>query len=142
MSARHESPNWKGYSCGHPWYYFLGGPILSLRQIRTDAESAKFGGYRRDQIEHMENMAEPKRSQERRKLISETKASLAKDISRYRQCVRDLRHARLLEISGDYDGRSCRDIDVSMSLKVSHIFNEFCHLKMLDEAPQQFDLFG
>jgi len=129
----------EGYDPTHPWYYFLGGPIPSLKQIRAYAEGAEFQGYRRDEILALKNMTEPRRSQQHRQILEGTVEALSKDIKRYRECVRELRIEQ--RHCTPTDG-GCRDIDVSMGLKVAHIFNGFSNLKMLQEAPQQFDLFG
>ena len=68
-------------------------------------------------------------------------AELTKDISRYRQCVFQLRKLKDAEDIPETPS-CCSDIHVAMSLKHNHIYNGFAHLALLDELPaQQGDLF-
>ena len=132
----------KGYSPTHSWYFYLGGPIPTLKQIQTYAQSKPHGHYIDYQISELDRMDEPKRSQKRHALVLQITNDLRNDISRYRECVRTLHKERQKEIGLDRMSRCCRDIDVSVSLKVAHIFNGFSNLHLLQDVPQQFDLFG
>lgn len=134
-------PSHQGYNVGHPWYYFLGGAIPTPKQIRADAEISGYKGYREADIEAAHVKPEPKRSASLRMIREDVKMRLSRDISRYREVVRDLRAYR----SGDTDRNhmGCAEVHMSMSLKYAHIYNGFAHLHMLDNLPnQQIDLFG
>lgn len=142
MSAPARLQPHEGYDFTHPWYYYLGGPIPKLSQIKNDVECSKQSYSPLLDIEALQRYSEPKRSQERGKLAQRIKADLAKDITRFRECVRELRATRKNDRSPTSMTRACRDIDVSVSLKVAHIYNGFLKLQLLQDIPQQFDLFG
>ena len=42
--------NLTGYNFGHPWYYVLGGEILSPKQIRADVSAGNYQGYMAEEI--------------------------------------------------------------------------------------------
>lgn len=132
----------EGYDPTHPWYYYLGGPIPTLKQIRAHAQREAYGSRAYSQIEALDRMQEPKRSKERNELLAWITFSLHRDISRYRECVRALHDARKKENEQTHMEPSCREVDVSMSLKVAHIFHGFTQLEQLQRVPQQIDLFG
>jgi len=131
-----------GYDAGHPWYYLLGNPVLSLKQIRNKAIAGAYRGYMSDDIHLAARKAEPQRSIALRKFRLAILEQLANDISHYRKCVFNLRTYQ------DREGINpnpsiCDDIHVAVSLKHNHIYNDFAHLACLDELPnQQGDLFG
>ena len=142
MSAPARLQPHEGYDFTHPWYYYLGGPIPKLQQLRDFAEANLRVQLLEDKIKGINRVSEPNRSQQLQQLILWTGDGLRHDIARYRECVRELRNARRKEIGRTDMTRSCRDIDVSMSLKVSHLCNGFSNLHLLQDVPQQFDLFG
>lgn len=133
-------PAHEGYNVGHPWYYFLGGAVPTLNQIRTDAIVSGYMGYRKADIETAHAKSEPKRSSLLRTIRKDIKLRLSNDISRYREVVRDL-HAYQSGYT-DRNHISCTEVHMSMSLKYAHIYNGFAHLHTLDNLPnQQIDLF-
>lgn len=133
-------PPHQGYNVGHPWYYFLGGKVPTLKQIRTDAQTSGYCGYRKADIESARGLAEPKRSARLRYIKEDVKLRLTSDISRYREVVRDLQAYRAGDTNRNHMG--CAEVHTSMSLKYAHIYNGFAHLHMLDDLPdQQIDLF-
>jgi len=86
--------------------------------------------------------AEPKRSEDLRKIRAKVIDDLYSDISRYRQVTFKLRAHRRDSTTNDLEAISCDDIHVSMSLKHAHIYNGFAHLNTLDNlSQQQGDLF-
>ncbi len=137
-----ESHEHRGYNPGHPWYYFLGGRPRRPREILEATRQSGYQGYAREDIKAAHAMAEPKRSETLRTMRDKFKADLVRDISRYRECVRQLR-------KGDWkipDGSevvSSGDIHTALSLKHNHMVNNFAHLILLDELlAKQADLFG
>jgi hypothetical protein len=130
------------YSAGHPWYYFLGGTILTPRQILEDTRTSGYKGYLRDDIAAIDKKSEPIRSDKLRQIRAETIKKLKSDLSRYRQCALQLhRHSKTeLPINAVM---SCNDIHTAISLKHNHLVNGFAHLITVDDLfNRQGDLFG
>ena len=129
------------YDAGHPWYYLLGNPALSLKQIRDNAIASAYRGYMSDDIYAAAKKAEPHRSTALSKFRNAILDQLAKDISQYRKCVFKLRTYQ--DRCGiNPNATVCDDIHVAVSLKHNLIYNVFAHLACLDELPnQQGDLF-
>ncbi|MEL6170523.1 MAG: hypothetical protein AAFR02_00720 [Pseudomonadota bacterium] len=131
----------QGYSAGHPWYYFLGGEVLSVKAIKKEAQSDDYGGYLFDRIEAIGRKAEPQRTHSIGEMREKLHADLSRDISIYRRCVCELRQYR--KDNPEPLGSCCAEIHTSMSLKHNHIYNGFANLKTLEALPeQQLDLFG
>lgn len=134
-----EQITYHGYNASHPWYYVRGGSVLSPRTILEMTRGSQYRGYKREYIQKADNMEEPKRSEELRRLRETCLAEIKDDISIYRRCVRELsayRETGCKELD-------CKDVHVSMSLKVSHLTNDFAHLIWLDDLLSvQADLFG
>lgn len=131
----------EGYNPGHPWYYFLGGRPKRLREILEATRSSAYQGYARDDIAAADAMAEPKRSETLRTMRAKFEADLRQDISRYRECVREL-HRSDWQLPEQGKVSVCGDIHTALSLKHNHMANNFGHLIYLDELlSQQRDLF-
>jgi len=77
--------NQTGYNFGHPWYYVLGGRILSPKQIRAEVSAGNYQGYMAEEINAVDNKPEPQRSEALRSFKVKFLKDLAEDISRYRQ---------------------------------------------------------
>lgn len=126
------------YNNGHPWYYVLGGKVLSIRDIWEEVNlDNRKGGYNRYEIKKAFGNSEKLRA-----LKVKTVARLKSDISRYRQCVFELHRYR--KSLTENHNPVCEDVHVSVSLKVSHIYNELANLKYIEELlsyqPDLFDL--
>lgn len=130
----------RGYSAGHPWYYFLGGDIPPIRAIRADVLAGAYRGYLADHIAGLSTKSEPKRSADIRKLRETIVSDLRADMSRYRQCACALRARR--QSQGDAAENICDERHTAISLKFNHIVNGFANLRTLDALPLQADLFG
>ena len=131
-----------GYSIGHPWYYVLGGPVPTLKQIRALAIRLEYRGYMEADILAASKKPEPKRSETLRAIRRKVLEDLRRDISRYRKLARELRRYRR-ECPQDPEDYQCAEIHTGMSLKVAHLYNDFAHLNYLDTLPQQQgDLFA
>lgn len=131
-----------GYSAGHPWYYVLGGDIPTLKQIQAQVIASGYRGYLAEDLRQIDSMSEPKRSEKLRNWQSVFRKDLKEDISQYRKMVRDLRQDCIDHVEQEKP-TDCRDIHVSMSLKNSHLSNDFAHLHFLDELlGKQLDLFA
>lgn len=131
----------RGYNASHPWYYLLGGAVPTLKQIRSHAEIKSNRGYLADEIDAAHAKQEPKRSAALRKIKAEVVDGLNKDISCYREVVREL---RTYQRDHRFDDKPsvCAEVHTSMGLKFAHIYNGFAHLKALDDLPnQQMELF-
>jgi hypothetical protein len=130
-----------GYSPGHPWYYVLGGPRLTLKQIKAYAGSRDYRGYMAEDIDRAAARPEPQRSAALREIREKVIEDLTRDVAIYRRCVRELaQYRKATEITEAEP--VCASIHTSMSLKFCHIQNCFAHLKALDELPaQQMELF-
>lgn len=133
---------WHNYGNGHPWYYFLGGPIVPLKELRTEAERSDRGGYLREEIEQLDGKSEPHRTVQLRQLKEGVATSLGRDLSRYREVVRELRQYRQLNaIPREF--RGCDAVHTAMSLKVCHLWNGFANLHAINQClNRQGDLFG
>jgi hypothetical protein len=130
-----------GYCSGHSWYYLLGNPILTPKQIMQAAKASNYRGYRREEIETAAAKPEPQRSEALRTIRQQLKEELRKDISGYRQCALQL-HRHLKKNGFDPSPTVCEDVHTNISLKHNQIYNGFAHLALLDELPeQQQDLF-
>lgn len=131
----------KGYSAGHPWYYFLGGAVPKLKDIKEAVYAGGYEGYLADDIKAIAKKPEPQRSRAIREMRQNLIDNLRRDISMYRRCVRKLRQHRATNTKAVE--ASCAEVHTSMSLKHNHIYNGFANLKTLDVLPeQQLDLFG
>lgn len=131
-----------GYSVGHPWYYLLGGDILSPKEILADVIESDFQGYLTDDIDKLNRKAEPRRSAELRALKQKVKAGLFCSLSRYRELAGHVRNYRL-RYGIDPEGARCRDMHTNIGLKYNHICHDFAHLITLDDLlNRQGDLFG
>ena len=130
-----------GYHAGHPWYYLLGGDIPMPKQILNLVKIGDYQGYAAADIKAADERHEPKRSAELRKFQQKFKQDLQQDISRYRQVVRELRKERA-ENPPQEPFQCCNDVHTAMSLKFSHLINDFAHLVYLDDLlSRQADLF-
>jgi hypothetical protein len=131
----------QGYSSGHSWYYHLGGAPLFPKQIREETRASGYRGYARDDIEDAGRLAEPKRSQMLRGFQARFRDDLRRDLSRYRECVRNLRLYRVKHTGAPIEP-VCDGVHVAISLKHNHLVNDFAHLIWLDELlSRQRDLF-
>lgn len=130
------------YCPGHPWYYFLGGKVLTPKQILQSVIQTKYSGYDRDNIAKADQKPEPQRSELLRKLRLKFLNDLKRDLSIYRAVVRKLHAHRKLPSIEQGSVPRCDDVDVAMSLKHNHLFNDFAHLYKIDMLlAQQPDLF-
>ncbi|MEO9827647.1 MAG: hypothetical protein ABJF50_24895 [Paracoccaceae bacterium] len=129
------------YGAGHPWYYLLGGTVPTLKEIREEAHASGYKGYLAADIEAIGRKQEPQRSAATKTKRQKLEDELRKDISRYRECARELRTHRVAD--SDVKQPACSDIHTAISLKHNHIYNGFANLKTLESLPeQQLDLFG
>ncbi|VVT28133.1 hypothetical protein [Hoeflea sp. EC-HK425] len=131
-----------GYQAGHPWYYYLGGRIPRLKEIRDAVIQSGYRGYMAERIDTLEALPEPRRSEKLRTLRDDVRAELYRDIRRYRVVARALRSYRH-EQATTSPGHSCDDVHTAMSLKYAHIYNGLAHLHVLDALlGKQPDLFA
>jgi hypothetical protein len=130
------------YSTGHPWYYLLGGRILTLKQIREATRYSQYHGYMRDDIAALDKLSEPRRSAKLRSLRVKVIADLRRDISGYRKRALELHRYRVCHPVPSQP-ISAADIHTNISLKHNHLVNDFAHLIYLDDLlGKQGDLFG
>jgi len=129
-----------GFCSGHPWYYLLGNPVLTPKQIKEEAKASTYRGYRQEEIEAAAAKPEPQRSEALRSIRQRLWDELRKDISGYRQCALQL-HRHHEKNGFDPSPTVCDDVHTNICLKHNHIYNGFAHLAFLDELPEQQDLF-
>lgn len=131
-----------GYGAGHPWFYFLGGPVLTPKEIRAEVKYTGYRGYLAEDICIADRKPEPHRSKALRELRAEVRRMLGEDISRYRKVARELHAYRREHAHVEVLPSSSADVHTAISLKHNHIYNDFAHLLRLDEAlSKQRDLF-
>lgn len=134
--------NRNGYSPGHPWFYVLGGPVLPPSVIRAEVVNCNYRGHMERDISRIDALAEPKRSEELRKLREKVLADYRRDLAGYRKAARDL-HAFRREHPEAVDEPFHDSVHTALSLKHNHLFNDFAHRIVLDELLSvQPDLFG
>lgn len=137
-----KTENLTSYNFGHPWYYVLGGKILSPKQIRAEVSAGNYQGYMAEEITAVDNKQEPYRSEALRAFKAKFLNDLAEDISRYRQIACAIRRDRV-ENPVFIEPDSCADNHTDISLKYAHIYNDFAHLNYIEDLlAQQGDLFG
>jgi len=130
----------QGYSAGHPWYYFLGGAVPKLKEIRASVNVDRYEGYLASDIKAIASKAEPQRTRAINAMRHKLNDDLKRDISIYRRLVRELQQYRTEH--PEATGACCAEIHTSMSLKHNHIYNGFANLKTLASLPeQQLELF-
>jgi hypothetical protein len=140
MSRQQEQSSPNTYSPGHPWFYLLGGRVLTPKEIKKSVRASDYKGWRADELKKLEAKAEPQRSQGLRKLRAVVIAELADDLSRYRQVALDLYRYRRRTAGQELP---CHGVHTSASLKHNHLYNDFAHLNAIDDLlAQQPDLFG
>ena len=127
----------RAYGAGHPWYYLLGGAVLTPKQIKANVIRSGYKGYLGEKI-----AAEPQRSQALKQFRARAMEELKRDISGYRRRALELHRYRaanpLLERP-----TCCADIHTNISLKHNHLVNDFAHLITIDVLLKvQGDLFG
>ncbi len=128
-----------GYSAGHPWYYLLGGKRPTLKQISAYAERFEKRGYRVEEIDAAHRLPEPKRTAALSKIRAEIMDGLRRDMSGYRRAVRNLSAYRKAN-QPEASPKICDDVHVAVSLKFSHLLNDFIHLQKLGSIPSQLSL--
>ena len=99
----------RGYCAGHPWYYFLGGDIPTIKAIRVCAISSDYEGYLAEGIHHLSKRPEPRRSHDLKAMRCKIEADLRDDIGQYRQCAMELRVHRRTANGAENKG-CCEDI--------------------------------
>ena len=140
MSRQQEQNSPNTYSPGHPWFYLLGGRVLTPKEIKKSVRASDYKDWRADELEKLEAKAEPQRSQDLRKLRATVLAELADDLSRYRQVALELHRYRRRTAGQELP---CHAVHTSASLKHNHLFNDFAHLIAIDDLlAQQPDLFA
>ncbi len=121
----------QGYWPSHPWYYFLGGPIVMPRAIKALATSADCHGYRAHEINEADRLAEPKRSRKLDAIERDVLAQLRADLSRYRMLAHRLRLRRSAKGLSD-NPATCDDLDMSLSIVFSHVYNGYARIAALE----------
>jgi hypothetical protein len=130
------------YNAGHPWYYLLGGRVLSPKQIKASVERSLYQGYLADYIASADKKSEPHRSKALRDLRAGAAHQLRRDLSGYRRRVLELHRYRATSPLTE-PPTCCAEIHTNISLKHNHLYNDFAHLITIDALlSMQTDLFG
>lgn len=131
-----------GYGAGHPWYYLLGGAVLSPKQIRDNVRQSGYRGYLLDEITAAGNKPEPQRSRALRQLHTRAVEAFRQDMSGYRRCALQLHRYRAANPM-DVCPTRCDNIHTAIGLKHNHLVNDLAHLITIDAMlTVQADLFG
>lgn len=142
VMTQHFDPTHCGYSAGHPWYYLLGGAVLTPKQIKEKVRRSGYGGYLTDYIAAADKKPEPQRSQALKQFRARAFAELKRDINGYRRRAFELHRYRAANDIPDRPS-CCADIHTNISLKHNHLVNDFAHLITIDALLEvQGDLFG
>lgn len=134
-----------GYNSGHPWYYRLGGEILTVEQIKTKASDGRtIPHFVQMYYAKLDMMEEPKRSASIQQEIDALERGLRKDVARYLECVTEINRLRTVCGPEPYDWikQTYNEPTTSISLKHNHI--SYCAAKItaLKSLKRQGDLFG
>lgn len=141
MSSENQPYRIRGYGPGHPWYYILGGAVLSPKQIRAEVIRRGYRGCSVYDIDKADAKSEPQRSEQLRRIRAKAKEALRNDLSRYREVARELHQHRKQLQHGEHEPQ-CENVHTSMSLKHNHIYNDFAHIVTIDALlARQQDLF-
>lgn len=139
---KHRTFSYEDYNTGHPWYYFLGGSVPSIKEIQNDARQSKYQGYRRDDIRAADSKSGPTRTAALRAIQSDVVIEVKRNIAGYRKRALELHRHRAANALPDKPV-VCDNIHTNISLKHNHLFNDFAHLITLDDLlSKQGDLFG
>lgn len=127
------------YPPSHSWHYVLGGSVRTPKQILKDVKTSNFQSYKKAEFDQASKLAEPERSAKLRQLTDHVKGELQRDLSCYREVALRLRRDRLRD-HGKSAVAVCSDLNVSVSLKHNHIYNNFAHpiyLESLDKGQKE-----
>lgn len=111
-----------GYNSSHPWYYKLGGRILSPAEIAAEVEHELGTTGDFTMVEKLDQMNEPRRSNKIRKAIEQLQQSQQQNVERYHEVTEQLTYER--ERPGPYEWdkrRMWSDPTTAVSLKHNHI---------------------
>jgi hypothetical protein len=132
----------RAYGAGHPWYYLLGGAVLTPKQIKANVIRSGYKGYLGEEIAATDRKPEPQRSQALKKFRARAMEELKRDISGYRRRALELHRYRAANPIPESPA-CCADIHTNISLKHNHLVNDFAHLITIDALLEvQGDLFG
>ena len=133
--------NKTGYSQSHPWYYVLGGRVLSPAEIQASVELNAYSAAISEDILKIAKRLEPQRSEGLRELRGAIKQSLQRDIDIYLKFALKLKASR--QYADSNAELTCNDIHVSMSLKHNHLCYGYARLMNCeDHLNQKTDLFA
>lgn len=122
------------YSAGHPWYYVLGGPVLSPKQIAVNTKASGYKGCQADDIQKASD-------KQLRKIRRDVLQKYRRDLSQYRQAAL-LLHRFRSENPDAIHKPECEYVHTVIFLKHNHLCNVFAHLFYIEERLQyQPDLF-
>ena len=132
----------RAYGAGHPWYYLLGGAVLTPKQIKASVIRSGYKGYLGEDIAAADRKPEPQRSQALKRFRARALEELRRDIRDYRRRALELHRYRTANSIPDRP-TCCADIHTNISLKHNHLVNDFAHLVAIDALLEvQGDLFG
>lgn len=133
----------RGYSSEHCWYYYLGGRILRLSEIRAEAIASGYRGYCEAEIDRIDRLPAEKRSRAIRDMRKRFEKTALEDAKRYRQVAARVRYRRhWLGPYPDEHRDMCNEPCMGLSLKHNHLFNDFAILHALDKLGEiQMELF-
>lgn len=121
-----------GYDSGHPWYYKLGGRILTPDEVKALARATDSKRGDNARVAKLAQMSEPRRSKEVRAAIAQLEKAVQGHIYRYLQVSRRVQYER--ERPGPYtwdERRMWNEPDTATSLTHNHITYDQGTIEML-----------
>lgn len=122
----------QGHDCGEPWYYALGGPVLTIKQIKAKVKASNHRGYLENELPLIDAQPEPRRLELFLHYREEFRAELAENLSSYRRAVRKLNEYRASS-QQKAPPTYCHEVHEEMSVTYALLTIDFGHLALIDE---------
>ena len=122
-----------GYDSGHPWYWYLGGAIPTVEDIRKEAEKSA-RGYLQYEIEKLATKPEPRRSRDIQKMREDVEEGLKRSLKQYSHYCNRVRYRRRWQ--GPWEDQNMdiwREPNQNACLVHNHLHNAYGNLAHLDQ---------
>jgi hypothetical protein len=138
------APHGGSYDSGHPWYYKLGGRILTPEEIIDQARNDLAKRHFVQQYAKFDRMDEPRRSIEIAETIKSIEYVMQAYIARYLECVAEIKTLRTVFGPWPFDQvkETYNEPNTAISLRHNHISYAAAQIKALRSFQTQGDLFG
>ncbi|MEM9676678.1 MAG: hypothetical protein AAF890_01370 [Pseudomonadota bacterium] len=122
----------QGHDCGESWYYALGGPVLTIKQIKAKVEASDHRGYLENELRSIDAQPEPRRLELFLHYREEFRAELAENLSSYRRAVRKLNEYRA-SCQQKAPPTECHKVHTEISVTYALLTIDFGHLALIDD---------